>query len=116
MDIRNDQVVQRLTYSPAGTNTSKESSYHGESASEAKDTVKEYTSREIGKAVDDLNKLMESNQTHLKFQMHDKLKEYYVEVINDSTNEVIKQIPSKKLMDVAAKIQEMVGILVDEKM
>lgn len=116
MDIRNDQAIQRATYTSGGTNPSRESSLDGESAGITKDTAKDYTPNEIGKAVNDLNKLMESNHTHLRFQLHDKLKEYYVEVINDSTNEVIKQIPSKKLMDVAAKIQEMVGILVDEKM
>jgi flagellar protein FlaG len=63
-----------------------------------------------------LNKWVQQTQnTHLQFHLHDKLNEYYVEVVDDQTKEVIRQIPSKKILDVAAKMQEMIGLLVDEK-
>ncbi|MGO0063597.1 flagellar protein FlaG [Brevibacillus fluminis] len=114
VEIRNDQVYAKLASSHQG-GTVKDFPNDADKPQES-EADKQYTSKEIGKAVDNLNKLLESNQTHLKFRMHDKLKEYYVEIINDVTDEVIKEIPSKKLMDVAAKIQEMVGLLVDEKM
>lgn len=75
-----------------------------------------YSEKELGKAVDDLNKWVQQTQsTHLQFRLHEKLKEYYVEIVDDSTKEVIRQVPSKKIMDVAAKMQEMIGLLVDEK-
>lgn len=72
--------------------------------------------KEIGKAVDDLNKWVKQTQsTHLQFRLHEQLKEYYVEIIDDHTKEVIREVPSKKILDVAAKMQEMIGLLVDEK-
>ncbi|WP_312109726.1 flagellar protein FlaG [Brevibacillus reuszeri] len=62
-----------------------------------------------------INKWLQSTNTHVKFTLHEDLNEYYVQVINDQTNEVIREIPSKKMMDMVAKMHEMVGLLVDEK-
>ncbi|MCF6093423.1 flagellar protein FlaG [Microaerobacter geothermalis] len=68
------------------------------------------------KVVDGLNKVLEaSSQTHLKFQLHEKLNEYYVTIVDDRTNQVIREIPPKKLLDIVANIQEALGLLVDKK-
>jgi len=69
----------------------------------------------LEKAVEALNKWLQTETTHLRFQLHEQLNEYYVEVVNDETNEVIRQVPPKKILDLAAKMQEMIGLLVDEK-
>ncbi|MGD8190278.1 flagellar protein FlaG [Brevibacillus ginsengisoli] len=69
----------------------------------------------LKKELDGLNKWLQFSNTHLKFQLHDELKEYYVEVVDDQTNEVIREIPSKKMMDMVAQMHKMIGILVDEK-
>lgn len=78
---------------------------------------KEVKKEDLEKSIEALNKWLgsQSSNTHLKFQLHEEMKEYYVQVVNDQTNEVIREIPSKKIMDVNAKILEMVGLLVDEK-
>lgn len=115
MEIRSEQAYAKLASSQQG-GVVKDATPEGDKPKLGSDAEKQYNSKELGKAIDNLNKLLESNHTHLKFRMHDKLKEYYVEIINDVTDEVIKEIPSKKLLDVAAKIQEMVGLLVDEKL
>ena len=36
-------------------------------------------------------------------------------VVDDKTHEVIKEIPSKKLLDTYASMMEFVGLLVDKK-
>ncbi len=69
---------------------------------------------QLKKDIDAFNKVLESRQTHLKFHLHEKLNEYFIQVVNNQ-NEVVKEIPPKKLMDMAAKVQEMIGIMVDEK-
>lgn len=71
--------------------------------------------QDLEKVIEGLNKWIQTESTHLQFRLHDELNEYYVEVVNDQTNEVIRQIPSKKVLDIAAKMHEMVGLLVDEK-
>ena len=70
---------------------------------------------ELRKEIDGMNKWLQMTNTHIKFTLHEELNEYYVQVINDQTQEVIREVPSKKMMDMVAKIHEMVGLLVDEK-
>ncbi|MCZ8514888.1 flagellar protein FlaG [Paenibacillus filicis] len=74
-----------------------------------------YTKNEINKELGHLNKWLESNSSHLHFVLHDKLNEYYVQVVDDKTNEVVREIPSKKVMDMVANLYEKLGIIVDKK-
>ncbi|WP_126428725.1 flagellar protein FlaG [Brevibacillus marinus] len=69
----------------------------------------------LQREIDSLNKWLQSHGTHIKFTLHEELNEYYVQVVNDETNEVIREIPPKKILDISAKLQEMIGLLVDEK-
>lgn len=65
--------------------------------------------------VSGLNDFLTPVYTSLKFELHEKLDEYYVTVIDDSTKEVIKEIPPKKLLDMYAAMLEHMGIIVDER-
>lgn len=76
---------------------------------------KPITKKELEKSVEAINKWLEANSTHLKFQLHEKLNEYYVQVLNNVTNEVVREIPQKKMLDIVAKMYEMNGLLLDEK-
>lgn len=78
-------------------------------------TDKQHTREQLEQQVEVFNKILQSNQAHVKFVLHDELGEYYVQVINDKTSQVIREIPSKKMMDTVAKMYEMIGILVDQK-
>ena len=51
----------------------------------------------------------------MQYEKHDVLNEMIVRVIDNNTNEVIKEIPSKKILDMVAKMCEMAGVLVDKK-
>ncbi|MBO0603320.1 flagellar protein FlaG [Sporosarcina sp. E16_3] len=64
---------------------------------------------------DSMNTFLESANTQLRFKFHEKLKEYYVTIVDSTTDEVIREIPSKKLMDIHAAMREFVGLLVDRK-
>ncbi|KRG15071.1 hypothetical protein ACA30_07775 [Virgibacillus soli] len=59
--------------------------------------------------------LKASPQTHLKFEFHDQLNEYYVTLVDEVTNEVVREIPPKKLLDMFAAMTEYIGIMVDKK-
>ncbi len=73
------------------------------------------TENEIKKVVETFNHMFEITQTHLKFSYHDKLGKYYVKVVDDKTNKVIREIPPEKLLDLIAKMQDFMGILFDKK-
>ena len=62
-----------------------------------------------------MNDFLKPSNTHLKFEFHDELEEYYVTMVDDVTQEVIREIPSKKLLDMYAAMTEYLGILVDKK-
>ena len=62
-----------------------------------------------------LNTYLEPIKTSLKFQLHDKLNEYYVQIIDTQTEEIIKEIPSKKFLDRYATTAELLGFMVDQK-
>ncbi|WP_042142658.1 flagellar protein FlaG [Paucisalibacillus sp. EB02] len=70
---------------------------------------------QIKSAVDHLNDFIEPLRTNLKFEFHEELNEYYVTVVNPNTNEVIKEIPSKKILDMYAAMGEYMGFLIDKK-
>lgn len=67
------------------------------------------------KMTDSMNKFLESTNTELRFKYHDELETYYVTLINSNTDEVVREIPSKKLLDMYAAMCEFVGIFVDKK-
>ncbi|WP_248278321.1 flagellar protein FlaG [Bacillus sp. DNRA2] len=67
------------------------------------------------KVIKGLNEFLSASNSHLKFQFHDGTKEYYVSIVDDKTNEVIKEIPSKKLLDMYAAMTDYLGLLVDRK-
>lgn len=80
------------------------------------ETVKTVPKEEVAKQIDGLNKILQSKQSHVKFVLHDELNEYYVQIVDNRTEQVIKEIPSKKMMDTVAKMYELIGILVDQKL
>lgn len=65
--------------------------------------------------IEGINKVLESNMTSLKFNLHEETNRYYVEVQDQKTKEVIKEIPSKEFLDLMARITEYTGILMDTK-
>lgn len=71
--------------------------------------------KELDSAVDKANRVLFKNNTHLKFEIHDKTNQVMVSIIEDESGEVLKEIPPKKMLDMVAKLWEIAGIFVDEK-
>ncbi|WP_141432934.1 flagellar protein FlaG [Bacillus sp. 03113] len=75
----------------------------------------EIRKEKIEDIVQGLNKFMQPSHTSLKFELHEKLNEYYVKVVDDKTQQVIREIPSKKLLDMYAAMTDFLGLLVDKR-
>ncbi len=67
------------------------------------------------KMADSMNKFLETTSTELRFKYHEELETYYVTLINAKTEEVVREIPSKKMMDMYAAMRDLVGFIVDKK-
>lgn len=80
---------------------------------ESEDTV--VSLEDLQKQVEGMNKLLEANFTSLKFNVHEKLSRVFVQVISKDTDEVVREIPSEKFLDMMASMLEFVGLLIDKK-
>lgn len=66
------------------------------------------------KNIEQVNKKLIGPDTRLEFSVHKGTHEIIVKVINEDTDEVIKEIPPEKILDLVAKIWEIVGLFVDK--
>jgi flagellar protein FlaG len=82
---------------------------------DTKEREKYLTSEQTKELTDALNKFLEPTHSALKFEFHEKLEEYYVTIVDTETQEVIKEIPPKKMLDIYAAMAEFIGIIVDKK-
>lgn len=76
---------------------------------------KESNEIEIKNAVGKINKILEGEGTHLQYEKYEGLNQMIIKVIDDKSNQVIEEIPSRKILDMVAKMCEMAGILVNKK-
>lgn len=116
-------MIEKLSSSPMLSNSNKQSDILIQ-----RDKIEEITNIEqqestptkkekeqIEGIVKGLNDFVNISHTHLKFEFHDELERYYVTVIDNETQEVIKEIPPRKLLDMHAAMMEFMGLLVDKK-
>ena len=68
----------------------------------------------IRKAVETLNKKMSNSEA--VFGFHDDTNRVTIKIVDKSTKEVIKELPPEKTLDMIARVWEMAGILIDERM
>ncbi|UZJ79694.1 flagellar protein FlaG [Fictibacillus sp. KU28468] len=71
--------------------------------------------KELKEMVKGINDLLIPTHTSSKFVLHEKLNDYYIQIIDDKTQEVIKELPSKKFLDMYASMLENVGLFIDKK-
>ncbi|WP_094752402.1 flagellar protein FlaG [Psychromonas sp. CD1] len=67
----------------------------------------------IEKTVANINDFMNSMQSHLSFHIDKQLEKVIVSVIDDETDEVIRQIPSEDLVVLLKKMDGVKGMLFD---
>jgi len=71
--------------------------------------------RVVIEAIEKANKAIMGSIRRFEFSIHEGTKEIMVKVIDSETNEVIREIPPEKILDMIAKIWEMAGLFVDER-
>lgn len=69
---------------------------------------------EVRESVKDVNEIVDKVKEGLSFQIHEDTEKMMVKVVDLNTDEVIKELPPEEMLDLQARIHEMVGILIDE--
>jgi len=75
----------------------------------------ELTKNSVENLTKKLDNVVSDYGVHAEYEMHDKLKDVMIRIIDDKTGDVISELPPKKILDMIAKFCEMAGIIVDKK-
>lgn len=83
---------------------------------EKKEAVKLDISKEdLEEAIKISNKRIFKDNNRFEFKLHERTKRMMVKLVDKDTDEVVREIPPEKLLDLVASIWDLVGILVDER-
>ena len=66
-------------------------------------------------AADVMKNLNIMHNVDFQFSVHKASGKMMVTVVDESTGKVVREIPSQELLDLSAKIDEMVGMIFDQK-
>ena len=70
--------------------------------------------RSMVEAIEKANHI-ETGTTECQFSVHEKTNQIMIKIVNQQTKEVIKEIPSEKILDMVANMCKLAGVFVDEK-
>ncbi len=73
------------------------------------------TEEELGDTVESLNETLDALDKGLRFDVHEGTERLMVRIVHRKSDEVLREIPPEEVLDMMAKIQEMVGLLIDER-
>jgi flagellar protein FlaG len=78
-----------------------------------KDSIKD--TEELKKIIEELQNKMSYLNKSLKIELDEEIKKPIVKIIDITSNEVIRQIPSDYVINIIKNINKMLGALVNEK-
>lgn len=107
-----ETIKTKIDSIDSGTKTASEQKAAQASGQEEFQT---FPKEKMETVVEGLNKFLKHSNTALKFQYHEKLQEYYVTLVDEKTQEVVREIPPKKMLDFYAAMTEFLGLIVDKK-
>ena len=67
------------------------------------------------KELEKANSQFDALNHSLRMKFSEEAEQFYVEVVDVQTREVIDSIPAEYVLDLAAKLKDMVGFFIDEK-
>ena len=111
------QQVQVASLPPVGgKGSNKNNNQSGQQQDRgAVQTDQEVAPDKIKAAVNDLKQASPLHHTQLSFKYHEDTNRISITVTDSDTDEVIREIPPEKTLDMLAKAWEMAGLLVDER-
>ena len=77
--------------------------------------VSDLQREQLEEHVEHLNEIVRTYTEKFNFELHRDTDRYYVEVIDAVENEIIREIPPEQVLDLVARIEEMIGLIADER-
>lgn len=89
------------------------SNYGGQTSTFAMGSASDIKSQ-FQAAEKELKEMFEKVNRRLSFRLHEDSERVMVQVIDNRTNEVVREVPPEKFLNTIAKVREFVGILFDD--
>ncbi len=70
---------------------------------------------EIKSAINQANRRAKFGHANAEFSYHEETKRISIKIVDQDTNEVIREIPPEETLDMISRMWELAGIIVDEK-
>lgn len=70
----------------------------------------------VVKSIEKVNKLLKHVEVGIQYEKHEATNRMIIRLVDKSNDEVIKEIPSEEILDMAAAMYEQAGLFIDEKM
>lgn len=77
---------------------------------------KQETPEQLKKMIAEMNKKINKTNEEAVFGVHEETNRVMIKIQDKDTKEVIKEFPPEKTLDMIARLWEMAGILVDERL
>lgn len=71
--------------------------------------------KSIKEVIENTNKKLVATDRKFEFSINEETNDIIVKVINKETDEIIREIPSEKILDMVAKMMDLAGLFIDEK-
>ncbi len=82
---------------------------------QSKEKREEVAGKLMKEVVDATNEALKMNRTSLHMKYHEDVNRVSIKIVDDETDEVIKEIPPEESIDMLKKLLEVNGLLIDER-
>ncbi len=104
-----DKVEIKLPGQKTQVNTNKSANH------EVHVEERKASEEDVIRAIESANKNFIAYDRKFEFSIHEATKQIMVKVIDASNGEIIRELPSEKVLDLVASLWEAAGIIVDRK-
>lgn len=70
---------------------------------------------DVQRVAEKLSRTAQIFNVQAKFSVHKATKEIMVKIVDTETGQVLREIPPEKMLDLAAAMRELLGLIVDKK-
>lgn len=71
--------------------------------------------KQLDKSIEKVLRIIKRPETSIERSVHEGTNQVIYKIMNKDSGEVIKEFPEEKLLDLAARIMELSGIVIDER-
>lgn len=76
---------------------------------------KPLSSEDLAAIVKDLQERLDAMGTRLNFSVDEKTESIVIQIKHKKTGELLRQIPSEEMLEIKAKLEDLLGVLFDQK-